>query len=167
MSYTALLLFTNKKPSQEIEFRNSHGGASRIWDSLFDKYIKDPQISYHHWLMPGEAEKLWDLAANPSLPMFERVALGSTFDMFYVAKANFARYVADLRKFVEVYPVPERVDHLSAWADAIEKLGPEIEAVAIYGTSTSDNPWVDPRPKSLSKGYEVYADIENDTIGKP
>jgi hypothetical protein len=168
MSYCQIITFKDGKPSGGIEYRNAWGGAARIWDALFKAYVPKKH-EYDLWLVNnGNDKRLWDLATRPDLPMFERAVHASTFDHFYVRRENFTRFCADLRAFDAKYPVNgHTVNHLPAWADAIEKL--DAEAVGFYGTSVSENPWYrfktcphcenstdEIEPVPMSEGWEVY-----------
>lgn len=160
MSYSQLIPFVDGKPSRGAEFRNAWGGPARIWDALFDRYLKDPNIPYHNWLGKN-ADALWPLAKRSDLPRFERAVHAFTFDRAYVRRDHFPLLVADLRAFVARYPVADRVDHLGAWADAIQAL--DAEAVGLYGTSVAENIWWEydedkdaSIPYGLADGFEVY-----------
>lgn len=163
MSYCALIPFIDGKPSNPIEFRNSWGGAARIWNSLFDAYLKDPNNKYDTWL--GEnAKRLWPLATRKDLPLFERAVHASTFDLFYVRRDHFKQFANDLWSFVRKYPVAGNcADHLPAWAALIDSSRNKIEAYGFHGTSVAETPWLDYDEegdvevyKSLSEGQEVY-----------
>lgn len=158
MSRCKIILFEKGEIKDEIEFSNSWGGAARIWTSLFDAYLKDPNIPFHNWFF--ESEKLWALAKNKSLPLFERIVHASTFDRAYINRKNLARFAVDLREFVEKYPVPERVDHLTDWAQIIEMA--DADAIGFHATTVSGNPWdtEDDGVRPLSEGFEVYEWIE-------
>lgn len=159
MSYCAIIPFSNGIPQEGIEFKNAWGGAARIWDSLFTKYLKNPLIPYHSWLSCGY--ELWDLAKRKDLELFERAVHTSTFDCAYIGKENFNQFVLDLRKFIQKYPLSGKVDHLESWAKWIESS--DAEAVGFYGTSVSECPWYrydvnsdEIVPKPLFSGFEVY-----------
>lgn len=137
MSYCQLIPFHDGKPEHGEEFRNAWGGAARIWDALFKRYLKDPNIKYDNWL-GKRADDLWPLARREDLPEFERAVHAFTFDRAYVRREHFKKLAADLRKFASNYPA-EGIDHLPAWAQAIENL--DAEAVGLYGTSVSENIW--------------------------
>lgn len=160
MSYCAIITFKDGKPDQQIEFRNAWGGAARIWDALFDKYLKDPAIPYHSWLCRNQ-QPLWDLAKRKSLPMFERAIHCSTFDLAYIRRENFPRFCNDLNAFEAAYPTPVKVNHLPSWEARIEDL--DCEAISFYGTSVAENLWCkwdsekdEPIEVPLSEGWEIY-----------
>lgn len=160
MSYCQLITFTDGEAKRAKEFGNSWGGAARIWTPLYDRYLKDPNKPYDSWLF-DKTDRLWDLAKRESLQLFERSVHAFTFDNAYVNKEHFGQMVVDLRAFACSYPVPQMVDHLPAWADFFDSC--EADAVGLYGTSVSENPWFDydsdtdsETPVPLSKGFEVY-----------
>lgn len=164
MSYTSMMMFRGRKPKTEIRYGNSWGGSARIWDALFDKYLKDPKLPYDTWLTGGEkAQALWGLAKREDLPMFERAVHTSTFDRAFVLRKDFARFCADLRAFDAAYLVQQRVSHLVKWAEDIEKCDAKTQAVAFYHNSISDNPWLKQEKddgelvyRPLSDGFDVY-----------
>lgn len=172
MSYCQIIPFKNGLPSHGPEFRNSWGGAARIWSSLFDAYLKNPAIKYHNWLQ--NTDGLWNLAKRLDLPDFECSVHASTFDLAYVRSENFSKYVHDLREFASKYPVPGCVDHLPAWADWIEKA--DADAVGFYATSVGENLWFtydndkdESVPTPMANGFEVYEWIASllDNVKQP
>lgn len=173
MSYCEIIVFTGDKPAGGIEFRNAWGGAARIWNSLFDKYIKDQNIPYHSWMNEKEQRKLWDLANDERLQMFERIVHCSTFDRAYISRNHFKQFAADLRAFDSAYPADQKyINHLPAWADAIEKL--DFDAIGFYGTSVGENLWLkwnkekeEDDPVPLSKGFEIYDALAPKEGAKP
>lgn len=165
MSYCAIITFKDGKPSEQIEYRNAWGGAARIWNSLFDKYLKNPEIPYDSWLQINRQQSLWDLANRKTLPDCERAVHCSTLDLAYIQRDNFLRFASHLREFDRINPVQRNtVNHLIAWADKIVTL--ECEAIGFYGTSVSENPWCkwnEEKDESdaipLSEGWEIYDHI--------
>ena len=162
MSYCQIILFKDGLPSNEaMEYCNSWGGAARIWDSLYDAYLKDPSKQHDSWLF-GDSKKLWELASRPDLPGVERAVMAATLDRAFIRRENFEQYAHDLREFVRRYPVsPARVDHLPDWACFVMTC--EADAIGLYATSVSDNPWFrhDKEtgkylPIPLAEGFEVY-----------
>jgi len=138
-----------------------------VWDSLFNKYLKDPNIPYHTWLCQTESESpLWKLAQRQDLPMCERAVHAFTFDHFYVRREHFIRMATDLRSFDDLNPTQgSQSNHLPAWADLIEKS--DADAIGLWATSVCSNPWnkYDPEtdeaiPFPLSDGWEVYDWLE-------
>lgn len=170
MSYCQLITFANSKPAEAIEYQNAWGGAARVWDALFNRYLKDPANPYHSW-MTGDADKLWALARNSELPMFERAVHTATFDWAIIKREHFAQFAADLRAFVETYPPNGRVCHLLAWAAFVETC--TVEAIGFHSTSVASNLWYDWNnerdesvPYNLNSGikhFEVYERLAKGT----
>lgn len=140
MSYCAIIPIRDCMPQAQVEFRNAWGGAARIWEALFEKYIKDENTPYHSWLCAESHQKLWDLAKDTRLSLMERAVHASTFDRAYICRSEFSRFATDLRDFDKLYPATgSQVNHLQAWADFIQSL--DADAVGFYGTSVSENTW--------------------------
>lgn len=168
MSYCEIVTFERNKAVTAAEYGNSHGGQPRIWDCLYNKYVKDHRKEHDSWLF-GNTKALWALADRKDLPLFERAVMAFTFDYATVEKANFKRFAGHLREFVTAYPVPGRVDHLPSWAKFFDEC--TSKAIGLYGTSLSDNPWfewdekkerdVPYNLKSGTKHFEIYEDLES------
>lgn len=143
MSHCEIIEFKDGKPVSSAEYKNSFGGAARIWDALFNAYLKDPAKEFDSWLtrnMRDPSDRtLWDLAKRDDLPPFERAVHMATFDRAMIRRENFARFAGDLRQFVKKYPAGDRVCHLSAWADRIA--ASDAEAIGFWMMSVSDNLW--------------------------
>ncbi len=173
MGYCEIIPFKDGNPQTGIEFHNPWRGAARVWDALFERYLKNPEIPYHSWLSSYSKDKgsdLWDLAKSERLQLFERACHAFTFDLAYVRRENFGRFVADLRAFDRQYPV-DYPSHLSAWAELLETL--DAEAVGLYGTSVSRNPWYEydeekdeTTPRVLADGFEIYDWLAESAAGR-
>ena len=163
-------LFKDGKPHDSVEYRNAWGAAAFVWNALFEKYLKDPNIPFDSWLVRGmkdDSQELWDLADREDLPMFERAVHASTFDYAIIRNNHFKQFAKDLRQFVAAYPAGESVCHLSEWAKFIESC--DAEAIGFYGTSVSDNLWFewdeereDSTPYDLNIGtkhFEIYDEL--------
>lgn len=171
MSYCQIIFFKDGIPNESLEFQNAWGGAARIWSSLFTRYLKDPYKEYDTWVT-CKHDGLWKLARRSDLPLFERAVHASTFDLAYVRRCHFPKFSDHLREFVKTYPIVGSVDHLSAWADVIDKT--EAEAIGFRATSVSENLWSkydedkdEETPVPLSKGFEVYEWIQFMTDSTP
>lgn len=170
MSYCAIIPFKNGMPTAQIEFRNAWGGAARIWNSLFDKYLLDPNIRYHTWLC-GDQSKLWALSKDDSLSLMERAVHASTFDLAFIRQSNFQRIAEDFLAFDAMLPSKSgSVNHLPSWAANISGLN--ADAIGFYGTSVAQNSWYkydelldESYVVSLSDGFEVYEWL--DTLTNP
>ncbi len=141
MSSCKIITFEKGKPSGEVVYPNSWGGAARIWDAMFNRYLNDDNEPHKTWLMLGASgiSKLWVLADREDLPRCERAVHAATFDRALVRRENFADFANDLRAFVVDYPVVGKVCHLRAWADFVDTC--EAEAIGFQATTVSDNLW--------------------------
>ena len=120
-------------PERTTEFRNSWGGAARIWSALAERHLKGDS-----WRSEEDAQRVWALAERTDLPMCDRVVNAFTFDLHYVGRVNFQQFAVHLREFRR-YHRPSGICHLEAWAELISKSS--AEAVGLYATSVSDDPW--------------------------
>jgi hypothetical protein len=165
MSYCQVIEFIDNKPETGYDFRNAWGGHARIWNALFDRYLKDPLNEYDSWMLTRSQQKLWDIVKRQDLQPFERIVMAATFDYAIISKEHFATFAADLRKFVQLYPVAgATVDHLPAWADLIESN--KAQAIGFRGTSVAENVWIgyngetdESVPYDLATGtrhFEIY-----------
>jgi hypothetical protein len=176
MSTATLIAFKDGKECGGVEFRNSWGGAARIWNALFAAYVPKKH-QWDTWASSPDDRRLWDLATRQDLLLFERAVHAFTFDRFYVRRENFHKMAANLREFVAKYPAGESADHLPAWAKWLEDNPTNADAVGLYATSVSENPWR--RPKTcehcghktdetesipLSEGNEVFGWLEGITV---
>lgn len=160
MSYCQLIEFENGKPNGKHEFENAWGGSARIWNSLYDRYLKDPRKMYDSWLTNvGNAGQLWALADRSDLPIFERAVHCFTFDRFIVRRENFAQMADHLREFVRAYPHGDRVCHLNAWADLIA--ASSAEAIGLYGSSVGENLWYQQTEDDESIPYDLNTRTEH------
>lgn len=142
MSYCKIVVFKDSLAEVGAVFGNSWGGAARIWDAMFEKYLKGEGVSeWASWLTLGDKDGLWDLAKSKAVPKYERIVHASTFDYAVIFRDNFENYVECLRLFVKNNPVSS-VDHLSSWADFIEGVSDDVKAIGFHQTSTTENPWV-------------------------
>ena len=169
MSYAALITFKDGKAAGAVEYHNAWGGSARVWDALFNAYVTKKH-EYDSWINTnnGNDRRLWDLAVNTALPLFERAVHAFTFDLFYVRAEHFGRFAADLRSFAAKYPTGAGADHLPAWAQWFEE-NSSVEAVGLYETFVAENQWHraktcqhcghdtdETEPVPLTEGSEVY-----------
>ena len=171
MSYTTLLGYKNGQFVNLIEYRNAWGAAARIWDVLYDNYLKDPNNPVDCWILCKPLTWLWDIAKRTDIPTFERAVHASTFDRAYVRRENFGRFITDLRAFDLKYPCTGNANHFPSWAQDIEKIDADVAAISFHQTSVAENPWIkyegaDEEGEevysqySLSAGFEVYDFID-------
>lgn len=141
MSHCEIITFKDGKPAEYIEFRNAWGGAARVWESLYDLYLKDPAKEYDCWLNDKEG-RLWKLIDDGRLPFHAKAVFASTFDRALVTRESFKRYTEDLRLFDSSFPAGEdRVNHLPSWASSVEEVmkDSEVQAIGFLGTSVGED----------------------------
>lgn len=162
-----MVLFRDKKPSSELQFQNSWGGAAYIWGALFCKYLRQPEQPDSAWIFHTKA--VWDLASRKDIPRAYRAVLISTFDFALVAKENFGQYTKDLKDFQRTLAYPG-VCHLGNWAFALEhEIPADVSYIGFIGTSVSGGVWSSFDEASdtdikydLASGtqhFEVYEDL--------
>lgn len=166
MSYCEILSFKNGIPDDYLECRNSWGGAAYVWNAMYNKYLKNPDVEYDSWLFNSGA--LWKLDKDQSIPRFMRTVLSATYDNAIVRQANFKQYIEDLRAFVNYFGTNGNVCHLNTWAEYIEA-HMDAEAIAFNATSVNSDQWRkwddeidDSVPYDLNKQdkhFEVYQNI--------
>lgn len=99
---TSDLYILNKRTTRHVaEFRNGYGSGPRAWDHLSDKYIAEKPV---YSLNPDHMNKVWALATDPRVELYERVVLMMTFERSYVP-----------------------LSHLEEAANACERFGVECE----------------------------------------
>lgn len=146
MSYCELISFKDGLPADSQEFGNSWGGAMFIWDSVFERYLKDPKIPYDNVLSPlakhgSEREQaIWNCWKRPDISPAAKAVWLCTFDNVLVMPLDFNQFALDLREFVREFLIGERICHLPAWADFVDNHA-DAEAIGFHHTSVSENPW--------------------------
>lgn len=119
-----------------VEFQNSHGSAPVIWDQMAQTYLNLPPFHYSF-----HSDKLWPLWKDLSIPEHHRAVLGMTYDNTVIEKHDFARAAADIKKFLDDFPVnPEYENH---WPE-IQKIfesNPDCHAIGFYWTSVTEDPF--------------------------
>lgn len=168
MSYCAIIVFQDNKPARYREFHNAWGGHAYIWDRLYNRFLKNPDVEYDSWL--GNSSALWDLAKRDDIPLFMRAVHAATFDRAIVDCENLPQFIQHLREFLEFFGSGDKVCHLKAWADFIQE-HLDVQAIGFYGTSVSNDLWQkwdedkeEEIPYDLSSGdkhFEVYEYLES------
>lgn len=138
MSSTELIEFKDNVASESYEFRNSWGGAARIWHSLFESYI-EKKHEYDNWMTAAKDGRLWKVWRDDRVSDAERVVYWMCCDNALVKRENFAAMASALREFATKHPVDGNVCHLEAWAKVFDES--DAEAIGLYATSVGDNPW--------------------------
>jgi len=124
------------------KYKNSHGGAAFIWTQLYDKYLKDHNISHDSWLFGGD--KLWKLSSDKSVPYFARKVLASTYDQVIIKRENLFDLVESFEKFLEVFSSSKNiVCHLFNWIEDIREIYKDnfCQGIAFYQMSVGQDPW--------------------------
>jgi hypothetical protein len=148
MSHSTILSISPGKLVREIDhMSNAWGMAPVIWDAMAQRYL---DVRAYYWTQV-DPERLSALARDPNVPIEQRAVMMMTFDLSYVAKANYSRAARDIRVWLDSYPWTiqhERTNHWPKIAELFES-NPPHEALAIHQTSVSENPW---RGESLDGG---------------
>lgn len=138
MTTTSLIEFVDGVAQAEYEFGNSWGGAARVWDSLFKKYIPKKH-EFDNWMQAAEDKRLWSVCEDPRLSDAERMVYAFTMDNALVKKDDFAAMAKALREFIQQNP-RDGVCHLEAFAKVFEES--EGDAMGLHATSVCENPWI-------------------------
>lgn len=160
-------IWPGEKHEDVREFHNSWGTAPIVWDTFCVRYLqRNP-----HWWVISAGEKgsdLWDLWKRLDIPESHRAVLLFTLDNIYVKRADYRRFAAHLRAFLEDTTISaDRVNHWPLIAQFFE-MEPDYPAVAIWCTSVVGDPWLGPYdedkdeygPFDWSKAYDLYAELD-------
>ena len=141
MSYMEMkVVQADGKVVEHKECGNSWGGSARIWTTIFNTYLKDPNVEYDNWMM-NEGAKLWPAYKDEKIPEFARIALFSTFDGIVIEPDRLADFADILDKFVDAFPC-SGIDHLPAIATELRSLANgDTLGVCFYWNSVVDDPW--------------------------
>lgn len=162
MSRTTIkALWPGEKAEDLAELPNSWGSAPHVWHAIGKRYI-DPDF----FMM--RAEKLWPLWKDQTIPVHQRAVLMLTYDKAYVTAENYARMAADIRQFLQDFPVAEgHANHWPAIASALEEAR-GIPAIGLWCTSVAEDPFAadwdeekdEPGEFDWSKTYDLYAELD-------
>ena len=138
-------------------YRNSWGGAARIWNSLCIKLFNNESA----WLscLPND-NQLWKSFSSDKLDQCEKICLGITFDNVMVKRENLMRVADALLKFNSIHSSEERVDHLLSWADDMRTLAKDDTYIAVcfHHTSVSTDIWVVFEDADNERQYDISKD---------
>jgi hypothetical protein len=138
MSSTSLVEFSGSVASECYEYRNSWGGAARIWDALYETY-ETKKHEYDNWLQAANDGRLWKIWEDDRVDDQERLVYLFTCDNALVQNKDFKTLAEALRHFAVKHPRPEHICHLKAWAKVLEES--KAEAMGLHATSVCENPW--------------------------
>ena len=148
MSKTELKVAKWKDPVETYkEYCNAWGGFPYIWNSIWNKYIK--QVEFDTWMMPENHSRLFGSVSKPEIPGWIRLIMVSTFDNYiteYDKLPIIAQYYKD---FVEMFsPEGDRVCHLFEWSEDCMKIYNEYNSnncagICFQATSINPDPWED------------------------
>lgn len=169
MSSTIIL---NVRPGSSVsvreELRNSWGSAPCIWFPLWDEAQRRgiiPKLhAYDSALSSDHFDDLWGLFFNQRFSIYQRAALGLTFDRWYVKCSDYQRLSNDLELFFMDFPVDSnRVNH---WPHIIELLRSEkvrkTPALGFWWTTVSENPMAvyGKRKRDWSPYVDLYTELD-------
>ncbi len=154
MSCTTLMIVRKSgRVDPDVELRNSHGSAPRIWDAMFSNYFRLSPEKYpgeHRWacwlnLRGDDEQRFWLLWKDDSIPTFARRVFALTFDKVTVAKRDFDTVADDLDLFSASFLAskPEYVNHLPAIAAWLRSLKEKemVGRAAFHWTSVDGDSW--------------------------
>lgn len=170
MSYTTILKITPGKSVEDLQvLRNSYGSAPVVWDHLCQDILK---LEQYNWLNMENLDRLWKKWDDFTIAEFKRALLMMTFDKAYVSRPNYLRAARDIRLWLDVFPVKENyVNHWPRIAEIYESK-PDCEAIAIYHTSVSDNPFITYDDEAeievinWDDAFEIYEDLDSLRLNK-
>lgn len=138
MSSTSLIEFSESVASECYEYRNSWGGAARIWDALFEAY-ETKKHEYDNWLTASQDGRMWKIWEDERVDDSERLVYLFTCDNALVKNEDFKLLADALRHFTAKHPSNERVCHLAAWASVLDES--KAKFMGLHATSVCENPW--------------------------
>ena len=98
------------------QFKNGWGAGPAVWSVFCERYLDGGM-----WLSEEVISKMWPLWLDESIPEHQRAVLAMTYDRVFIHKKHYARAAADIRKYLEDFPVdPAKVNHWPAIAELFE-----------------------------------------------
>lgn len=170
MSYSELIVFRAGKAQFDTTYHDSHGTCPAVWSALVERYqnILYPDdrwvtLNYAHSPMNpaswGDLSKMW---RKLPLKPWETVAFLWTCQYSITPRTDMPLLTESLRRFDDAHAKPGRSCHLPAIADRIDVLLQDetVQAVALYGTSYSGNPWIVVED-NVARPYDLTVDREH------
>ena len=136
MTYTTIYSVPKEgEIKNEAELGNSHGSAPVIWGMLCEEWLGDK----HYHVTQTSCPKLWALSDDERLPMYQRIALATTYDKVVVRLENLPKVIWAMRKFHEEFMKrrPDSWTHLLEQADILQRIFDEGTAYGVCWTQTS------------------------------
>lgn len=121
---------------EEVIFSNSHGSAPVVWDIMAQHYLGLPPFHYNL-----HTDKLWPLWKKQSIPLHQRAVLGMTYDNTVIVKEDFARAAADIKKFLEDFPVNTQYENHWPGIQAVFESDPDCDAIGFHWTTVNQDPF--------------------------
>jgi len=165
-STTIKAIYPGERVEDIEELRNSWGSAPHVWDAMFKRYVPQKH-EYDSWMTDRDG-RLWKLWDREDIPRHQRAVLGLTFDRAYVLKKDYAQAAADIRQFLQDFPVSS--GHANHWPHiaALFESDPAFPAIGFQWTSVSEDtfqgPWNEEKedfdPLDWSKCWSLYDEPE-------
>lgn len=142
MSYCELKKITPKGYIKTFKiYRNSWGGAYRIWDSLYNYKVTNKNKYGVLYSETGECQKVWDLYYSNEISVEEKIVLGLTFDYAVVKKENIKKLSEALLYFDEKYTAKTGIiNHLPKFAEDMLNIG-KCHGICFHPTSVAKDYW--------------------------
>ncbi len=138
MSSVSLVEFVDGVAANWHEFSNSWGGAARVWQTLFEKYIPK-KSEWDGFLTAADDGRLWKVCRDERLSDAERIVYGFCCDDALVKRGDFRRMADALREFARQNPVSGVVCHMEGFAKVFDDASGD--AIGLYATSVGEDPW--------------------------
>lgn len=151
MSYCQLLGFKTGGFDVLKEFRNAHGWAAFVWDSLWKEYLNKGHRC------TDDGSRFQELYDSGTLMDFERFILGATVESALVNRSDIPVFIGYLKRFMSKYKcgVKGRACHIPEIIGLLQTT--EVArylAVGWYGHSVYPNFWQEQGLDDLN-GYDV------------
>lgn len=161
MSYTTLHEFNKGfRKIRSHEYGNSWGSLPRIWDPLFDKYLRKDR--YDNSLSSEATKNLVKIYNENHYPMFERVTYGLTLDGSIVTNRNFKKVAEYLEEFESIHPrKKDFVNHVPKFIEVLKTS--KADKIGIWLTSICEDPWDIPIKKRLEVGFDILDELEQES----
>jgi hypothetical protein len=165
---TIMAIYPGEKAEGIKELSNSWGSAPPVWEAMAAKYLNVfGSYNYPNKGYMQLGDELWDLWKRRDIPVEHRMVFMMTFDCAYVAKADYPRMAAAIRRFLADFPPhPGHSNHWAAIAELLES-NPEFPGIGLWCTSVSRNPFSDdfddndkPIPFDWGTAYSICERIE-------